>query len=370
MDDTEKNNIITLPDNLYFWCCSLCGVNIRASMKDGGSSEFPAVFTTQDKSPRRFVFCAECTKTKPEEINQYVASEVIARNSIVPVNFSIGASRLWKQYESDKENSFGEKIRVTAWQSNELGILSALTLAKDGKERLLGYHNSGMTRNDFAYSMRYINSYYKKDYGEIKEKSNHRYGIKDLRQPIFKCFLLGTGSDFSLFEDFSLKLGSVEFKFSREEFCEFIDFYVACGAFIKTGIITKLEEFKAKRVKRKLKYMKKVDLSLLKKRDLVASANLSQNRSVVVRRSTKHIFLEIGFVKVHVDLVDFLDCSNILEKSYDCLNEKVVQRRNKAVENLRTDRYLRLNNYVSISYEFIMKDLGWFFGFGDFVNFV
>lgn len=366
INETEKDNIIALPDLLHFWRCSLCGLNIKASMSENGNGPGPAIFTTQE-SDERMIFCGPCASKRQSDVNRYIGREVVkarrANDNVSFLNQVVGNSKVWRIFESERKNSFGEILKLRTWWSRSSGLLAALFSSKNEKENLIGFNLGGMTVGEFEFACKYINATYSKDYGKLVEKEKHRAIVGSPRLPVFRCLLLGTTTEMCVFDEpIGLCLGSTELLLSREDFVEFAAILSATVSFIQLGTISRLETIKSK-------FLKEDRPTKIASKSIIETS-LASKRKLRISKWNKSVSVEIDFVRIDIEITDFIDCSNILDKLIDCLDEKNVKRKNKMLENLRNDRYVRIGSYVPLSCELIMKDLGWTFGLGEFLNLI
>ena len=355
------DNIVSLPDNLYFWRCSLCGGNIHASLKE---NEIPAIITIKDPNTqdfRRFVFCPPCARTRTSEVDQCIAQNIIKRREeqkeITGLKY-----KPWVIFESKGTNTLGDKLRVIAWFSKDYGIFSAVTLFGSGVDRLVCYNMLGLSYVEFRTSLNLIKAHYESEFGEIVEKERRKkMSFSSVQFPFFRSHLIGSDEYFSIIrkDGITLRIGRTELSFSNEKFSELVEVFSAVIAFFQLGSITRLNDLKEK-------YKDLVTWSSRKPSLIVQWGN--KDDFVSLRRRGTQLTLQVSWISLDLEIFDFIDIIKIIEKLPPILEEKSSARFRRSMERVRSDRYLRMSDLIPINHKLLMSDLGWGFDSKNFLR--
>lgn len=371
MDKEEpKNNIVHLPDNLQFWICALCRVNIQASMKGSSSNGFPMVVSSHDSADNketRMVFCAACVQSRPREIDQHVSTAILGKNakpSLAPSQTYLKDKR-WKVYESVNTNSEGERLRVTTWSTENSGILATVTLSTPSTDRLICYNATGISRPEFELSLKYIRTQYFEEFGSLREVENHkRDKVTAVRFPLFRFYLIGAKREFHVYEERSsidISLGNCLIDLTKSEFVDFTEVLSASSSFLQIGSATSLKKFKAKN--------KSSSIWSKQYPNLLVQTTLSENKELSVTKKGLLYSIKIGNASLILDGFDVVDLGKTLELFPQILGEKSVAQKRKSLDLLREDRFARIGSYIPLSYDLIMKDMSWTFDLAETVGF-
>lgn len=357
--DENNDNIVSLPDTLHFWSCALCGINIQASMQEQ-DLDFPTVITARCQAAnfeKRMVFCSECTKNRPGDIDKFVAQKVSYEGSDLRPKLNFGDNEPWLDFESEGSNLLGEKLNLLVWRSRTLGAVAALTFSTKSENRLICYNFSGMSHHDLGVALKYIKTHYKTEFGDLVEKKKgRRFSLSGMYLPLFRCRLLGIDKDFCVYrndDDIGLRIDFCEIQINNAELMELKDITSAAASFLQMGTLGSLQSFKKKK--------KGSEIWSVKSPSLIVRAKLSRDKICEVYNVGTSVCLRIGSAKIAVDLIDFLEMSKILEGMPSIIQEKNAIRRNKSVDLLRKARYIRINKHIPVSHKLVMMDLGWKF---------
>lgn len=353
----DENNIVSLPDSVCLWFCCLCGVNIQSSIKDN-PLESPVVFSSNSSpSDQKMIFCSTCQKNKSKEVEQYVAQKLSCA-SYKDAGFLLKDSpKPWKVYESEKLNVGGFKLKVLAWQT-KIGIQAAVLVSDGSSDRVICGNFVGMTNGDFLFGLEAIKSNYKKEFGDLKLIEENKELVLRVVLPCFRSMMLVSGSYFSIYtsDSISCRIGFSEIELGYEDFSELSEMLDASSVFLQLGSMASLNELKKK---------KDVILSSKKNSDIIIQSVLKSGVVASISIKNNFIVVSVGYAKWHLQVLDFVDISNICYRISKIFPDKNKKRLEKFLSLLRADRYIRINNLIHVTYKVIMRDLGWQFDISD-----
>lgn len=371
MDDTNDENIVSLPDHFRFWTCELCGGNVQASMQEN-KNEKPVAVTIPAGSlskGKKVVFCIECSKNRQKDVETHIEKQMlgainkslgnlVGERPSFALSSVVGNNEIIRSYESELANSGGEKLSLVAWKTAYTGIEAALLLSSSGQDRPLALHMLGLSVADFDYSLRLISSYYKSEFGELKPTAKKRVSLAGIRLPMFRCKLIESRSYLELYQEpgaLSLRLGNSEMLIDENDLEGIVELFEAIDLAVAIRDCELLQAFAEIPTQMSAARLKISDKILFR-------AKTASNVSIAVDVTSFAVIKILYSNCIHYfSAFDFIDVAKILKQSVEIIKEKNPSRRSAMIGRLRAKRYARLSSVTTYGPGSIMKDLGWLY---------